>query len=113
MVREIKYENITQDSSDRLLERNPNRIPVIITHLHDNLEMKRTKYLVPYDLTVGQLQYVFRKAIAKLDASEAIFIFITKQQIIMPTSITIKQIFDEYNDDGYLKVCVTKENTFG
>ena len=113
MTRKINYPDLTKETSRKLLQKNPNRIPVLVTQIHNELEMNKTKYLVPLDLTMGQLQYVFRKAISNVDSSQAIFIFIEKHNLLLPSCSIMKQIFDEYNDNGFLKVHISKENTFG
>tara|TARA_B100000900_G_scaffold353916_1_gene322340 strand:+ start:1721 stop:2062 length:342 start_codon:yes stop_codon:yes gene_type:complete len=113
MTRTINYPEMTKEKSRQIMLKNPNRIPVLVTKLHNDLEMKKTKYLVPFDLTMGQLQYVFRRSLDNIDSSEAIFIFIDKHQLLIQSSAIMKQIYDQYNDDGFLRVHISKENTFG
>ncbi|KAF3677024.1 Autophagy-related protein 8C [Capsicum annuum] len=69
------------------------------------------RYLVPADLTVGQFVYVIRKRI-KLSAEKAIFIFI--DNVLPPTGAIMSAIYDEKKDeDGFLYVTYSGENTFG
>ncbi|KAK9202499.1 hypothetical protein WN944_017710 [Citrus x changshan-huyou] len=68
-------------------------------------------YLVPADLTVGQFVYVIRKRI-KLSAEKAIFIFV--DNVLPPTGAIMSTIYDEKKDeDGFLYVTYSGENTFG
>ncbi|KAL2646408.1 hypothetical protein AAZV13_05G053600 [Glycine max] len=70
-----------------------------------------SRYLVPADLTVGQFVYVIRKRI-KLSAEKAIFIFV--DNVLPPTGAIMSAIYDEKKDeDGFLYVTYSGENTFG
>ena len=113
MVTKVDHKNLTSETAEKLMNKNPNRIPVLITHLHNDLQIKKTKFLVPHELTMGQMQYVFRKYIDKLDSSQSIFIFVTKRNILVPASLIIKHAYEEYKDEGYLKLQISRENTFG
>ncbi|CEQ43153.1 SPOSA6832_05058 [Sporobolomyces salmonicolor] len=71
----------------------------------------KKKYLVPADLTVGQFVYVIRKRI-KLAPEKAIFIFV--DEVLPPTAALMSSIYDEHKDeDGFLYVTYSGENTFG
>ncbi|PKU63762.1 Autophagy-related protein 8f [Dendrobium catenatum] len=81
----------------RIREKFPDRVPV--------------RYLVPSDLTVGQFVYVIRKRI-KLSAEKAIFIFV--DNVLPPTGAVMSTIYEEKKDeDGFLYVTYSGENTFG
>ena len=113
MSKKIEYPSglITKKEADRIKAKNPGRIPVIVTRMSSDLIMKNTKFLVPYDLTLGQMQYVFRKSM-KLDPSKAIFIYIN-HSIIPQTSALVSELYSQHETDGFLKVSVLTENTFG
>ena len=69
------------------------------------------KYLVPADLTVGQFVYVVRKRI-KMSAEKAIFIFINN--VLPPTAALMSSIYEDQKDeDGFLYITYSGENTFG
>jgi GABA(A) receptor-associated protein len=90
------------------------RIPVICEKDKRSiiLEIDRTKFLIPVDLTVGQFSYVIRKRI-KLQPEKAIFLFVNGNTI-PPTAAMINQIYKEYKDeDGFLYITYASENTFG
>lgn len=74
-------------------------------------DIDKKKYLVPADLNVGQFVYVIRKRI-KLEAEKAIFIFV--DNVLPPTAAIMSCIYDEHKDeDGFLYVTYSGENTFG
>ncbi|KAJ6940201.1 autophagy-related protein 8f [Populus alba x Populus x berolinensis] len=97
----------------RIREKYPDRIPVIVEKAErsDIPNIDKKKYLVPADLTVGQFVYVIRKRI-KLSAEKAIFIFV--DNVLPPTGAIMSTIYDENKDeDGFLYVTYSGENTFG
>ena len=74
-------------------------------------DIDKKKYLVPKDLTVGQFVYVIRKRI-KLSPEKAIFIFINN--VLPPTATLMSEVYAEKkDDDGFLYITYSGENTFG
>ncbi|XP_010324593.1 autophagy-related protein 8f isoform X2 [Solanum lycopersicum] len=99
--------------ASRIREKYTDRIPVIVEKAErsDIPNIDKKKYLVPADLTVGQFVYVIRKRI-KLSAEKAIFIFV--DNVLPPTGAIMSSIYDEKKDeDGFLYVTYSGENTFG
>uniref|UniRef100_A0A2P2PQ22 Autophagy-related protein n=1 Tax=Rhizophora mucronata TaxID=61149 RepID=A0A2P2PQ22_RHIMU len=97
----------------RIKERYPDRIPVIVEKAarSDMPNIDKKKYLVPADLTVGQFVYVIRKRI-NLSEEKAIFIFVGN--VLPSTGAIMSTIYDENKDeDGFLYVTYSGENTFG
>tara|TARA_B100000073_G_scaffold139360_2_gene114609 strand:+ start:7317 stop:7658 length:342 start_codon:yes stop_codon:yes gene_type:complete len=113
MVKHISYpkDTITREAYNKLIRSHPDRVPVIVTELHHGLELRKTKFLVPLDLTVGQLHYVFRKSL-KLKDSESIFAFVSNRYLLN-TSMLMSDVHEKHNSDGFVKVALYKENTFG
>ena len=71
----------------------------------------KSKYLIPHDLTIGQLNYVIRKKLT-LSHEKALFLFCNN--IIIPTSAILKDIYNEYKDaDNFLYLTVSLEKSFG
>jgi len=100
--------------SSRIKNKYPERIPVICEKLNNRSnipDLDKSKYLVPCDLTVGQFIYVIRKRI-KLSSEQAIFIFINGN---IPSNTSLMCDLYEYNkdEDGFLYVTYSGENTFG
>ena len=98
----------------KIKEKYSERIPVIVYRHPNNKTLpiiNKSKYLVPKDLTIGQFMFIIRKRI-KLEPEQALFIFINN--ILPPTSKLISEIYDtEADDDGFLYIVYTGENTFG
>ncbi|GFR44248.1 hypothetical protein Agub_g5450, partial [Astrephomene gubernaculifera] len=97
----------------RIKEKYPDRIPVIVEKAErsDIPDIDKKKYLVPSDLTVGQFVYVIRKRI-KLSPEKAIFIFV--KNVLPPTAALMSSIYEDHKDeDGFLYITYSGENTFG
>ncbi|XP_073285590.1 autophagy-related protein 8f-like [Primulina huaijiensis] len=97
----------------RIREKYPDRIPVIVEKAENSSipNIDKKKYLVPADLTVGQFVYVIRKRI-KLSAEKAIFIFM--DNVLPPTGALMSTVYEAKQDeDGFLYVTYSGENTFG
>lgn len=74
-------------------------------------DIDKKKYLVPADLTVGQFIYVIRKRI-KLPPERAIFLFV--DNMIPSTSSLMSVVYEVQKDeDGFLYITYSGENTFG
>lgn len=72
---------------------------------------KKHRYLVPADLTVGQFVYVIRKRI-RLSPEKAIFVFV--RNVLPPTAALMSSVYEDHKDeDGFLYVAYSGENTFG
>ena len=97
---------------ERISHRFPERIPLIIERLDLKVpEIDRCRFLIPPCLTIGNLAYIIRKRI-KLSPEQALFLLV--DLVIPPASETIGNVYDKCkNDDGFLYVCYTTENTFG
>ena len=104
-----------QAESGRIRGKYPDRIPVICERCpqsnKDVPDIDKKKYLVPADLTLGQFIYVVRKRI-KMHAEKALFLFVDGK--MPPTSEIMANIYDTHKDeDGFLYVSYSGENTFG
>jgi GABA(A) receptor-associated protein len=98
---------------ERVLQRHPNRIPIICEKSEGNsiTAMRKNKFLVPADITVGQFVYTIRKRI-NLESHKALFLFV--DEALPPTGALLKTIYGEHKDmDGFLYITYSGENTFG
>jgi len=105
-------ERCTESSNMR--KRYPNRVCLYLSKYKTSTlpESEKKKYLVPQDLTVGQLIHVIRKRI-KIDSTDAIFLF-TESNIAPSTTIELGQVYTEHADpDGFLYMTYNTESTFG
>ena len=74
-------------------------------------DIDKKKYLVPADLTVGQFIYVIRKRI-KINSEKSLFMFVNGK--IPPTARLMSMVYEENkNEDGFLYITYSGENTFG
>ena len=106
------FENRCKESNN-IVTKYPERIPVIVEkqEASDVVDLDKNKYLVPWDLTVGQFVYVIRKRM-KLPPEKAIFIFVNNQ--IPMQCMRMSNIYEEEKDnDGFLYIKYAGENTFG
>lgn len=102
-----------QAEAQRIRDKYPDRIPVIVQKAPktDIPDIDKKKYLVPADITVGQFVYVIRKRI-KLSPEQAIFVFV--KNVLPPTAALMSSIYEDHKDeDGFLYVTYSGENTFG
>jgi len=97
----------------RILNKHPTRVPIIVCKDKNCAldEIDKRKYLTPKDLTLAQFIYVIRKRI-KLKPEEALFIMINNK--IVPGKFTLSEVYEDNKDeDGFLYITYTSENTFG
>lgn len=100
--------------ADRIRDKYPDRIPVIVERSSKSsniADVGNRKYLVPGDLSVGQFVYVLRKRI-KLGPESAMFIFVGNT-LPSPTASMASLYDDKKDSDGFLYVKYSGENTFG
>jgi len=99
--------------SSRIMEKYPNRIPVICECVGGEVpDIDRKKYLVPSDLSMAGFLYVIRKRIS-ISPEKSIYIFVGGN-IMVSGSQTLGTVYEKYKDlDGFLYTCYSGENTFG
>lgn len=106
----------TKEEAIRVRTKYPDRIPVIVNRSKSAGSevpfIDKHKFLVPADLTMGQLQYVIRKRLT-LTPEKALFLFVNNAAA--PTSSLVSTIYEENKDQDTLFLYVTyaMENTFG
>lgn len=78
----------------------------------DTPDIDKRKYLVPNDLTLGNFLQIIRKRL-NMAPSESLILFIDKSHLY-PVHEIMGNIYNEHVDnDGFLYISYTKENTFG
>ena len=98
------------NEANRMLRKYPNRVPIII-NCSKNLTITKCKYLVPIEITCGQFLYVLRKYM-NVKPEQAVFMFVNN--ILPTTSDTIGNVYNTHkNEDLFLYIFITEENTFG
>lgn len=117
-ISHISYETIkdqfSKEHSNSILLKYPTKIPIIIWEIHNDLNLDKRKFIAGKELTIGQFLYVIRKR-CKINSKEGIYIFVhTKNGIIMPVNSELLEVTHfKHNIDGFLRLSVSKENTFG
>ncbi|KAI0984167.1 hypothetical protein GJ496_009606 [Pomphorhynchus laevis] len=109
---EIDFENRCAEA-ERIMKKFPDRVPVIVEKLpNSNIpKMDKKKFLVPADISVAQFMWIIRRRIV-LSSEQAIFLFIDNS--VPQASSTMGQLYSEFkNDDGFLYIAYSGENTFG
>jgi len=109
-----------QAGSSRLLQKYPDRIPVIIEknnkknskYKKNKLQtLPKNKFLVPKKLTLGQFVYVIKQKL-ELRPEEAIFLFVNNT--LPKITDRMIDIYGTHKDkDGYVYITYFNENTFG
>ena len=100
--------------SARILQKYPSRKPIVVEAASgaDVPPIDKHKYLVPTDITCGQFLYIIRKRI-QLEAERALFLY-TEGNLLPPSSMLIGTLYTNLrNQDGFLYLCYTTENSFG
>jgi len=111
--REFSFESRHEEAS-RVLSKYPDKRPIIcekFTKNSDLPDIDKKKFLVPYELTMGEFLHVIRKRM-RLNAQDALFLFVNEQ--IITGSAIIGHIYEALRDpDGFLYIYYAKESTFG
>ncbi len=101
------------NESKKIIFKYPGRIPVIVEKSNscELPDISKKKYLVPTDLTMSQFIYIIRKRI-EIDASKSLFIMVNDH--LVPSAKSMGIIYeDDKDEDGFLYMTYTSENTFG
>ena len=106
---------IRQEESLKIRKKYPDKIPVIIEmdkSFYSRFNIKKYKFLIPDDLIY--LQFIhYLKNYTNIDKNEALFLFLSNG-ILPPSSLILRDIYNRYkNEDGFLYMTITLENTFG
>lgn len=94
----------------KLREKHPDRIPIIFEPKKD-IQLLKTKMLIPSDSTIAQVMTIVRKYI-EIKKCDALFLFIDN---IIPTNTeTVGSLYEKHkNEDNVLEIVISKESTFG
>lgn len=122
MVKKIVFEYDFQRSLEKrkeevetILAKHPNKIPIIIQKSpYSKLSPpNKFKFLVPQEQTVGSFMYELRKRM-NLTPEQALFLFLNSNNLIPSTGLTLLELYNIHKDeDGFLKLLFSEENTFG
>ena len=110
--RKNSFEKRYQESEE-INKKFPDRVPIIVQkYLDAELpDIDKCKYLVPRDMTMSKFMFIIRKRI-NIDSTQSLFIMINNSMVVGSKSIS--DIYDDMKDeDGFLYMTYTSENTFG
>lgn len=102
--------------SKRIIEKYPDRRPIVCERFEKSSkntpELDKTKFLVYEDMTMGQFCFVIRKRMS-MNSDQSLYLFM-KNNTMVPISSTVKEVYDSFADeDGFLYIHYSLENTFG
>ena len=104
-----------QNESKRIIDKYPTRVCVYIVKDENKpllQDLDKNKYIVPNDLSIGQMAFIIRKRI-NLCSSDAMFLMSKNNKLLSGSSL-VGTINDKYQDkDGFLYIKYTTENAFG
>ena len=106
------FDKRIQESTD-IIKKYIDRKPIIVQKYEksDMPDIDKCKFLVPNELSMTQFMFIIRKRI-KLEPSQSLFLTINGS--LVPSNRCISDIYEELKDeDGFLYVTYTNENTFG
>jgi hypothetical protein len=88
----------------------PTRIPIIL-HEGKGILLIKKKFLVPEEMTLGNLMIILRKYI-NLKDTEAMFAIINNE--LPPISDSLSSLYNKHkNKEDVLDIHIRKESTFG
>lgn len=100
--------------TDQMKQKYPDRVFVYLEkQARSQLpSIDKHKFLVPKDLTIGQMMHVIRKRI-KLDSTQSIFLF-TENNTLPMTTQTVGNLYNQNaNKDGFMYLTYNAEETYG
>ena len=97
--------------SSNILTKYKDSVPIYIDFTNLSKTIEKSKFVIPNGFTVGQLLTAIRMKMT-LHPACALFIFINNR--LVPVTSNISSIYEINKDeDGFLYVCCSEENTFG
>ena len=100
-----------KQQSTNILTKYPTSVPVFIDSSGMHKMIDKPKFVIPQGFTIGQLMMSIRMRM-KLNQATALFIFIDNQ--LVPVTTTISSLYQSHKDeDGFMYICCSEENTFG
>ena len=99
--------------SRAMLQKYPDRIPIIV-HAKGKSDpiIDKHKYMSPRRLSFSQLFYVIRKRL-HMDSSKGLFFFLDNNTLVIASSLVEDVYSRNADEDGFLYITYSVENTFG
>lgn len=100
-----------KQQSMNILNKYPMSVPIFIDSSSMHKVIDKPKFVIPDGFTMGQLMMSIRMRM-KMNPATALFIFIDNQ--LVPVTATISSLYQTHKDeDGFMYICCSEENTFG
>lgn len=100
-----------QKQSSNILNKYKDSVPVYIDFTNLSKPIEKSKFVIPNGFTMGQLLTAIRMKMS-LNPASALFIFINNR--LVPVTAIVSTVYETNKDeDGFLYVCCSEENTFG
>jgi len=97
--------------SSNILTKYPTSIPIFIDSTNMTKKIDKPKFVIPNGFTTGQLLTAIRMRM-KLNPATALFVFVNNR--LLSVSTTLTSVYEDYKDeDGFLYISCSEENTFG
>uniref|UniRef100_G3P8A2 Zgc:92606 n=2 Tax=Gasterosteus aculeatus aculeatus TaxID=481459 RepID=G3P8A2_GASAC len=104
---------VRRAEGERVRAKHPDKIPIIVERSTRSRapELDKKKYLVPADLTVGQLCFLIRQRVS-LRPEEALFFFVNNS--LPPSSSPLSAVYEEHHgEDLFLYLTYSNESVYG
>ena len=102
-----------QEHANKIFAKYPTRYPILIWDLDNRIKIKRRKFIAPSDVTLGQFIYILRKQMIDFNPGDGLFLFIHGTNTLLPAGEDIGKVWARHNVNGFLKLTLARENTFG
>ncbi|CAB1337532.1 unnamed protein product [Coregonus sp. 'balchen'] len=93
----------------------PNKLPVIVErYLREKTLplLNKTKFLVPFELTLGQFLCLLRSKI-DLESTQALYLLVSERSMSCMSS-SMGEVYSQYSDpDGFLYITYASQDMFG
>ena len=102
-----------KNESTKIILKYPDKIPVIVNKCNNSPlnTLNKNKFLVEKDMKFMNFVFIIRKNI-ELDKSQSLFTLVNNT--LVNSNQTMGEIYNDHkNEDGFLYVVYTSENTFG
>jgi GABA(A) receptor-associated protein len=114
MTSEFKQRHSLEErkkQSSNILNKYSESIPVFIDFTNLSKPIDKSKFVIPNGFSIGQLLTAIRMKMS-LNPASALFLFINNR--LIPVTTVVSSLYESNkDDDGFLYVCCSEENTFG
>lgn len=104
---------VRRAEGERVRAKHPDKIPIIVERATRSRapELDKKKFLVPSDLTVGQLCFLIRQRVS-MRPEEALFFFVKNS--LPPSSSPLSAVYEEHHEeDLFLYMTYSNESVYG